>query len=64
MNRNDLIRKLRKEARAKGIEFSVDLGRGKGGHAIVKLGERMTTVKSGELKPGYVRLIRKQLGLD
>jgi len=24
----------------------------------------MTTIKSGELTPGYVRLIAKQLGID
>jgi len=25
---------------------------------------KMTTIKSGELTPGYVRLIAKQLGID
>jgi hypothetical protein len=39
---------------------------GKGSHYRVS-GDRFTTIKSGkagELKPGYVALIKKQLGIE
>jgi len=29
----------------------------------VKLGEKRTIIKDGEMNPGYVKLIRKQLGI-
>ncbi|WP_413711132.1 hypothetical protein [Rhizobium sp. Rhizsp82] len=43
---------------------SVYEDRGKGSNYRVTFGDRFTTIKSGELTPGYVRLIRKQLGVD
>ncbi|QMV00147.1 hypothetical protein GHV40_00990 [Devosia sp. D6-9] len=63
MKRNQLIQKLNKEARDMGVPFSVNMGRGKGGHCIVFFGDKQTTVKSGEITPMYEKLIRKQLGL-
>ncbi len=35
----------------------------RGSHITVKLGTRRTIVKSGELQPGYVRVVLRQLGL-
>lgn len=64
MKREALIRELREMARKMQVSFEVFENRGKGSHYRVKLGDRFTTVKSGELTPGYVRLIRKQLGVD
>lgn len=63
MKRDALIRELRKEAKAKGLSFRVDVNVGKGSHYRVHVGDSFTTVKSGELKPGYCKLLRKQLGL-
>lgn len=63
MTREALLRELRKLARKRGLEFEVIPGRGKGSHYRVRLGSRFTTVKSGELTPGYVRLIKDQLGV-
>lgn len=62
MKRESLLRDLRKQARKSGVEFEVIKGRGKGAHYRVRYGTRWTTVKSGELTPTYVSLIRKQLG--
>lgn len=64
MKRDALIRSLRKEAKAKGLHFELVKGHGKGSHYRVRIGKHFTTLKSGELTPTYVRLVRKQLGLD
>jgi len=64
MTREALLRELRKTARTLGLEFEVVVNRGKGSHYRVRLGNRMTTIKSGELKPGYVRLIKQQLAVE
>ena len=64
MKREALIRELRKLARKQGKRFEVVTGRGKGSHYQVYFGDRTTTVKSGELRPGYVQLIKTQLGIE
>lgn len=64
MKRDALIRELRQIARKNEVEFRVIESRGKGSHYQVYYGDRSTTIKSGELRPGYVSLIRKQLGVD
>lgn len=64
MKREALVRELRKLARISGKAFEVVPDRGKGGHWRVHFGDRFTVIKSGELSPTYVRLIRKQLGVD
>lgn len=64
MNREQLLRELRKLAKETGVEFEVTTDRGKGSHYRVKFNGRRTTVKSGELTPLYVRLIKKQLGIE
>jgi len=63
MTRDALIRELRKLARKQGQTFEVVTGRGKGSHYQVYFGKRTTTIKSGELRPGYVKLIKAQLGV-
>lgn len=64
MTRDALIRELRKLARKRNERFKVDRGHGKGSHYRVYFGDRFTTIKSGELKPGYVKLIKQQLRID
>lgn len=64
MTRDALLRELRKWARRKGVHFRVIEDKGKGSHYRVELGTRKTTIKSGELRPGYVALIKKQLDVD
>lgn len=64
MKREALIRELRKLARKNKVDFRVVEGRGKGSHYQVYFGTRTTVIKSGELKPGYVKLIKEQLGVE
>jgi hypothetical protein len=67
MKREALIRELRALARKSGKRFEVAQDHGKGSHYRVTFGARFTIIKSGksgELKPGYVALVKKQLGLE
>ena len=64
MTRDALIRELRKLARKRNVDFHITPSKGKGSHYRVHFDDKFTTVKSGELKPGYVNLIKKQLGID
>lgn len=63
MKREQLIQKFRKEARERQLAFSVNMARGKGGHCIVSVGDRMTVIPSGEISPTFEKIIRRQLGL-
>ncbi len=62
MKRSRFLSRLRHYAREHGLDFEVDKSRGKGSHVTVTLGTKRTIVKSGELKPGYVKILLKQLG--
>ena len=64
MNRDELVRRLRRVARARGMTFDLDTARGKGSHAVIRLGDRRTIVPRGELKRGTLRGILKQLGVE
>lgn len=61
--RDRFIAELRAEAKTKGLSFSVDYRKGKGGHAMVYVGTKLTTLPSREIDPKTARKIRKQLGL-
>lgn len=63
MNRDDLIRALRRYCRKRDVFFEVETRRGKGGHYLVAVGDRRTTVQSS-LDPNKIRTILKQLGVD
>ncbi len=64
MNKRDkFIAELRREARRKGLLFRAETWRGKGGHMMVFVGDRLTTGPSRGIKPKTARKIRKQLGL-
>jgi hypothetical protein len=64
LNKRDrFIRELRKEAEARGLSFRVETWRGKGGHAMVFVGDKLTTVPSRDIDPKTASKIRKQLGL-
>lgn len=64
MKREALIRELRKIARDRGVELTVVEKSGKGSHYRVYFGDRVTTIKSGEMRPGYVKIIKEQLGIE
>jgi hypothetical protein len=63
MKREQLIRRFRQEAKDKGLTFAVDMARGKGGHCMVTVGDRITVIPSGEISPTFEKIIRRQLGL-
>lgn len=62
--RDRFIAGLREDAEKKGLPFRVEKGRGKGGHAMVWVGNRFSTLPSREIDPKTARKIRKSLGLD
>ena len=49
--RGRFIAELRDEARARGLPVRVETWRGKGGRAMVWLGNRVTTLPSREIDP-------------
>ena len=64
MNRDRFLRALRTYCRDRHLPTPrFDARRGKGGHRRVWIGERFTTIPSGELATGTMEAILKQLGL-
>jgi hypothetical protein len=61
--RTRFLNELRDEAKEQGLSFRVETWRGKGGHAMVFVGDKLTTVPSREIDPKTARKIRKALGL-
>jgi hypothetical protein len=61
--RDRFIAEIREQARARGLAFRIDKGRGKGGHAILYVGAKRTTLPSREIDPKTAAKIRKQLDL-
>ena len=65
MNKRDrFIAELRKAEKTRDLSFKVETWRGKGGHAMVWIGDKVTTVPAREIDPKTARKIRKALGLD
>jgi hypothetical protein len=62
MNREDLIRALRRYCRKRGMAFALDTKRGKGAHYLVVVGDRRTTLQSN-MSAHIVRLALKQLNV-
>lgn len=62
--RDRFIAELREAAKARGLSFKVQTWRGKGGHAMVWVGDKVTTLPAREIDPKTARKIRKALGLD
>jgi len=63
LKREALIRELRKIARKRGLIFKVVETKGKGSHYRVYLGDKASTLQSGELTRFHTNRIKKQLGL-
>jgi len=62
--RSRFIAELRRDAKERGLQFREETWRGKGGHAMVWVGDKVTTVPSREIDPKTAKKIRKALGLD
>ena len=66
MTRDELIRRLRRLARRRGLAFEVARERGKGGHWSVRFGENWQPIpqsKGRDLKPGTLQAILREFGL-
>lgn len=66
MTRDELIRRLRRIAKKRGLRFEVDREHGKGSHWVIRLGTNMQPVpqaSSGDLRTGTLRGILRGLGL-
>jgi mRNA interferase HicA len=59
------VRKLRRLAKQRDLEFSYDARHGKGSHGQLLFGDRLTTVKdpTKEIGPGLLHAMLSQLGL-
>ena len=66
MTSAEFLFRLKRYARRQGLEFSYDPRHGKGSHGRVLLGDRITTVKSGNkaLGTGLLHKMPKDLGID
>ncbi|MCB2009756.1 MAG: type II toxin-antitoxin system HicA family toxin [Geminicoccaceae bacterium] len=66
MKTQEFIRRLRKLARRKGVEFLFDKAAGAGSHGRVWFDGRVSTliVDKRELKSGTMRSICERLGVD
>ena len=62
--RDRFVAELREAAKARGLSFRIDKSKGKGGHAMVFVGNRFTTLPSREINPKTATKIRKALGLN
>ena len=62
MNRDALIRILRKLARKRRVLFEVDKKKGKGSHYWVMFDDKITMVQD-KLNPGRIERVLKQLEL-
>lgn len=64
MNGREFVRRARRYARKTRQTFSFDPTHGKGSHGQVKVGDYSTTVKHGEIPPGLLADMLKQLGIN
>ncbi len=62
--RDRFVAQLKQLAKDKGLKFRLVKWRGKGGHAMIWVGDKVTTLPSREIDPKTAKKILKQLGLD
>ena len=65
MNGHELLRKLQRLGRERGVAVRFDQERGKGSHGTLYFGDRRTTLKDrrAEIRPGLLHAMLQQLGL-
>jgi len=63
MNRDQLIRAIRKLARKRNVHFLVDKKKGKGSHYRVEFGAKWTIIQS-DLTPRRIERLLDQLDID
>lgn len=65
MNGNELLKKLRKVARKKGIALDLVKSHGKGSHGTLYFGDKKVTMKDlkKEIGPGLLNALLEKVGL-
>ena len=63
VNRREFVARARKYAKANHLEFQFDETRGKGSHGLIRVDNRSTIVKHGELGRVVLSKLLKQLGI-
>jgi mRNA interferase HicA len=66
MTRDELLRRLRRLARRRGVAFEVERTRGKGGHWMVRFGnvrQPVPQAKGRDLRPATLGTILRNFGL-
>ncbi len=64
MNGREFIRRARRYARRRGLEFYFNPAKGKGSHGTVYVGDRETQVQHGEIATGTLLSMFRELGID
>jgi len=66
MTGNELVKKLKKLAKERGLECKIDQKRGKGSHVTLYFGNKFTILRNpkDELKKGTLNAMLNQLGLS
>ena len=62
--RDRFIAELKDDAARRNLPFRIETRRGKGGHAMIWVGNRVSTLPSREIDPKTARKIKKHFGLD
>jgi len=65
MKGNEFVKKIKRLAKKKSVQCSLKRERGKGSHATLYFGDRVTIVRNlkDELKTGVLKAMLKQLGI-
>jgi mRNA interferase HicA len=64
MNGREFVRRARRYARRNDLEWRFDPARGKGSHGTFYLGDRDTIVQHGEIAPGLLLDMLRDLNID
>jgi hypothetical protein len=62
--RDQFVAKVRELAKERGLDCRLETWRGKGGHVLLRVGAKFTTLPSREIDPKTAKKILKALGLD
>lgn len=66
MNGNELLARIRRYARGRGLQVELVARKGKGSHGRLYVGDRFTTIKDRkkEIGPGLFAKVLRDLGID
>ena len=63
MNGREFVRRARRYARRRELEFAFDPSKGKGSHGTIYMGDRRTQVQHGEIATGTLMSMFRELGI-